>query len=89
MHSLTLALEEGDWSASRLGRLTPKERALGTHWIGGSHGTRSIVNLSSIRPCGLFPKEINYELLNPLYYLVEVFGRVTGLSQGVCLLASV
>jgi hypothetical protein len=32
---LTSALFGGEWSASRLGRFTPKERARGTHWIGG------------------------------------------------------
>jgi hypothetical protein len=31
---LTLALFVGEWSASRLGRFTPVERAPGTHWIG-------------------------------------------------------
>jgi hypothetical protein len=31
---LTLALVGGEWSVSGLGRLTPRERALGTHWIG-------------------------------------------------------
>jgi hypothetical protein len=35
VHSLTLILDGGEWSASRPGRFTPKERAPGTHWIGG------------------------------------------------------
>jgi hypothetical protein len=34
-HSLTSALEGGEWSDSRPGRLTPKEKAPGVHWIGG------------------------------------------------------
>jgi hypothetical protein len=29
------ALAGGEWSASRLGHFTPKERAPGTRWIGG------------------------------------------------------
>jgi hypothetical protein len=33
-HSLTSALDGGDWSASRPGRFTPRERAPGTQWIG-------------------------------------------------------
>jgi hypothetical protein len=33
-HSLTSALDGGDWSASRHGRFNPSERAPGTHWIG-------------------------------------------------------
>jgi hypothetical protein len=32
---LTSALDGGEWSASRPGRLTPRERAPGTYWIGG------------------------------------------------------
>jgi hypothetical protein len=32
---LTTALNGGEWSASRLCRFTPGERASGTHWIGG------------------------------------------------------
>jgi hypothetical protein len=35
MHSLTLALDGGEWSASRPGRFIPREGAPGTHWIGG------------------------------------------------------
>jgi hypothetical protein len=34
-HSLTSALDGSEWSASRPGRFTPRERALGTHCIGG------------------------------------------------------
>jgi hypothetical protein len=32
---LTSALDGGEWSASRPGCFTPKERSPGTHWIGG------------------------------------------------------
>jgi hypothetical protein len=34
-HSLISALDGGEWSASRPGRSTPRERAPGTYWIGG------------------------------------------------------
>jgi hypothetical protein len=34
-HSLTLALDGDEWSASCPCRFTRKERALGTNWIGG------------------------------------------------------
>jgi hypothetical protein len=34
-HSLTSALHGGEWSASCPGRFTPRERASGSHWIGG------------------------------------------------------
>jgi hypothetical protein len=34
-HSLTWALDGGEWSASRPGRFIPRERAPVTHWIRG------------------------------------------------------
>jgi hypothetical protein len=34
----------GEWSASRPGYFTPRERALGTHWIGGWVGPRAVLN---------------------------------------------
>jgi len=34
-HSLTSALGGREWSASRPGYFTPKERTPGTHWLGG------------------------------------------------------
>jgi hypothetical protein len=41
IHSLTSALDGGEWSASRPCRFTPRERSPGTHWIGGWMGPRS------------------------------------------------
>jgi len=38
---LTSALDGGEWSASRLGRLTPREKDPGTYWIGGWVGPRA------------------------------------------------
>jgi hypothetical protein len=40
-HSLTSALDGGEWSASRAGRFTPWQRVPGTHWIGGWVGPRA------------------------------------------------
>jgi hypothetical protein len=41
-HELLIsALGGGEWSASRLGRFTPREIAPGTHWIGGWVGPRA------------------------------------------------
>jgi hypothetical protein len=37
----TSPLDVGEWSASRLGRFTPGERAPGTLWIGGRVGFRA------------------------------------------------
>jgi hypothetical protein len=44
MHSLTSALDVGEWSASRPGRFTPRERAPGTHWIGGWVGPSAVLD---------------------------------------------
>jgi hypothetical protein len=38
---LTSAQAGGEWSASRLGRFAPGERAPGTHFIGGLVGPRA------------------------------------------------
>jgi hypothetical protein len=43
-HSLTSALDRGDWSATRPGRFTPREGAPGTHWIGSWVGPRAILD---------------------------------------------
>jgi hypothetical protein len=44
MHSVTSALDGGEWSVSRHGHFTPSERAPGTHWIGGWVGSRAVLN---------------------------------------------
>jgi hypothetical protein len=41
-HSLTTALDGGEWSASRPGRFTPRDIAPGTHWKGGWIGPRAV-----------------------------------------------
>jgi len=38
---LTLAVDGGEWTASQLAVLHPRERAAGTHWIEGSVGPRT------------------------------------------------
>jgi hypothetical protein len=43
-HSLTSALDGGEWSALRPGRFTPRERGPGPHWIGGWVGPRAVVD---------------------------------------------
>jgi hypothetical protein len=43
-HSLTSALDGGEWSASRHGRFTSRERAPGTLLIGGWVGSRTILD---------------------------------------------
>jgi hypothetical protein len=44
-HYLTSALDGGERSASRPGRFTPRERAPGTHWIGGCVGPRAVLDV--------------------------------------------
>jgi hypothetical protein len=41
---LNSALDGGEWSVSRPGRFTPRERASGTHWIGGWVGPRAVLD---------------------------------------------
>jgi hypothetical protein len=43
-HSLTSALDGGEWSVSRSGRFTPRERTPDTHWIGGWVGPRAVLD---------------------------------------------
>jgi hypothetical protein len=42
-HSLISALDGGEWSASCPGLFTPRERAPGTHWIGGWVGPKAVL----------------------------------------------
>jgi hypothetical protein len=56
-HSLTSALDGGEWSASRPGRFTPRERVPGTHWIGGWLGPRAVLaEKDSQHPPGIEPR---------------------------------
>jgi hypothetical protein len=38
------ALDGDEWSASRPGRFTPREKALAIHWIGGWVGPRAVLD---------------------------------------------
>jgi hypothetical protein len=44
-HSLTSALDGGEWSASRPGRFIHREGALGTYWIGDWVGPRAVLDV--------------------------------------------
>jgi len=46
-HSLTSAVDGGEWSGSHPGIYTPRERAPGTHWIGGWVGPRAVLDAVS------------------------------------------
>jgi hypothetical protein len=43
-HSLTSALDRGEWSASRPGRFNPRERSPSTRWIWGWMGPRAVLD---------------------------------------------
>jgi hypothetical protein len=43
MHSLASVLDD-EWSASRPGRFTRRERTAATHWIGGWVGPRAFLD---------------------------------------------
>jgi hypothetical protein len=44
MHSLTSALDGGEWLASRPGRFVTREETSGTRWIGGWMGPRAVLD---------------------------------------------
>jgi hypothetical protein len=44
-HSLTSVLDGGEWSVSRPSRFSPRERAPGTHWVGGWVGPRAVLDV--------------------------------------------
>jgi hypothetical protein len=44
MHYFTLSLDGDGWRVSCPGRFTPRERARGTHWIGGWVGPRAVLD---------------------------------------------
>jgi hypothetical protein len=52
-HSLLSALDRDEWSASRPGRFTPRERIPATHWLGGWVGPRAVLDAVAKRelPC--------------------------------------
>jgi len=55
MNSLTSSLDGGEWSASRPGRFTARERAPGVHcaggWVGPGTGPEAVVKRKIPSPC--------------------------------------
>jgi hypothetical protein len=54
-HSLTSALDGGEWSDSRPGRLTPKEGTSRTRWIGGWVGPKAGLDAKILEIPSNFP----------------------------------
>ena len=53
---LNLALDSGEWSASRPGHFTPEETALGSYQIGGWLGPRARLDIMGKMKSLLFTK---------------------------------
>jgi hypothetical protein len=77
-HSLTLALDEGEWSASRPGRFTPRERAPGTHWIGGWVGTGAVLDTVMKRKIPSPRRESNPKtpIVQPVAHIVRCLRNI-------------
>jgi hypothetical protein len=78
-HSLTSALDGGEWSASCPGRFTPRERAPGTHWIGGwvgpqSRSGRGGEEKNSQPPPGIEPYNPDSPARSPALYRLSYHG---------------
>jgi hypothetical protein len=77
------ALDEGEWSASRPARFTPRERAPDTHWIAGWVSTRAgldtVVKRKIPSPC----RDLNPRSSNSIvsYTCTRVYPKVSGLSR--------
>jgi len=57
-HSLIPALDGGLWSVSRPGRLTSRDRALDTHWIGRWASPRAGLNAVAKRKIPILRRDI-------------------------------
>jgi hypothetical protein len=67
-HSLTPALDGGEWSVSRPGRFNPRERAPGTYWIGGWLDPRAVLDAVVKRkiPCPRWEPKIRTPIVQPV-----------------------
>jgi hypothetical protein len=63
---MTSALDGGEWSASRPGRFTPRERALVTYWIGGWVGPKVGLNAVVKRKITSPRRDLNPPIIQPV-----------------------
>jgi hypothetical protein len=84
MHSLTSALDGGEWSASRPRRFTPRERVPGTHWTGGWVGPRAVLDAVVKRKIPSPRRESK-----PRVTILFLFATVYNSKLCVCVLYSV
>jgi hypothetical protein len=92
-HSLTSALDGGEWSASCPGRFTPREKAPGTHWIGGWVDPRAVLDPavkrkipstsreSRVLICG---KASEYSVQHNFLRIVSSIHRAHASGTGIC-----
>jgi len=64
-HSLTSALDGGEWIASRPGRFTPRKKAPCTHWIGGWVVYELFSDFKKV--CDSVSKGVLYNIINNWY----------------------
>jgi hypothetical protein len=76
-HSLTSALDGGEWSASHPDRFTLKERSPGTHWIGGWVDPRAVLDSLGI----IF---LNLRETQELYGSAPETEKLTHTHTGLC-----
>jgi hypothetical protein len=70
---VTSALDGGEWSASRPGRFTPRERAPGSHWIGGWVGPRAVLDAVVLEKLVIYVIIKSFHIITVLYQ--EVWAR--------------
>jgi hypothetical protein len=73
LHSLTPALDGGEWSASLPGHFTPREKGPSTLWIGGWVGPGAVLDAVVKRktfqpPLGIEPYNPNRLARSPALY---------------------
>jgi hypothetical protein len=65
LHELfTSALNGGEWSASRTGRFTPREKAPDTHWMGGWVGLEADLHTVMKKKIRTFDHPVRYPALD-------------------------
>jgi hypothetical protein len=84
LHAFLTSIQDGgEWSASRPGRFTPRERAPGTHWIGGWVGPRAVLNKVVKRKIPSPRRESNP--ITPIVQPVAHLSQLSGVDERIML----
>jgi hypothetical protein len=83
-HSLTSPLDGGEWTASRPGGFTSRERAPSTHWIGGLVGSRASLNLVRKRklPSSRWESNSDHPIVQPVSQRTTKLAKLVTTSDG-------